>query len=76
VDVAQQEGLADNQRCDPDVHGISDMAVGAFDDKVSRWNDGSRRADALQGEASETFKHHSNAGGHQQDADRTKGRET
>jgi hypothetical protein len=51
VQVAQQEGLAENHRCDRDVHGVSDVAVGAFDDQVFCGKDGCWGADALEGEA-------------------------
>jgi hypothetical protein len=75
VQVAQQEGLAENHRCDRDVHGVSDVAVGAFDDQVFCGKDGCRGADALEGEASEGFEHYGHAGGYQQDSDGAEGRE-
>lgn len=75
VQVAQEEGLAENHRCDRDVHGVSDVAVGTFDDQVFRGKDGCRSADALEGEASEGFQHYGDAGGDQHDSDCAEGRE-
>jgi len=55
--VAQQEGLAENQRYDCAVHWVSDKAIKAFDDKVAGGEDGCRCADALKGEACEGFEY-------------------
>jgi len=76
VFVSEKQGLAENQCCQCDVHGISDIAVGAADDEVSRWMDGGRRSNALESEACEGFEDHSDTGGHEEDADGAKGCET
>jgi hypothetical protein len=75
VTVAQQEGLAEDERCYCDVHGVSDVAVEAADDEVLGGEDGYWSAYALRGEAGEGFEHHDGACHYKQNADCAKGRE-
>ena len=53
--VAEKESLAENERRDCNVHGVSDEAIRALNDEVLRGKDWSGRADSLKGEAREGF---------------------
>ena len=76
VNVSEKQRLAENQCRDCDVHGISDEAVGALDDEVTRGEGGGRRSDSLECKAGEGFEDHGDADGHEEHTNDAKGGET
>ena len=54
-DASEQQALAENDRHDSNIHGISHVTVEAFDDETLRGQDRRGGAQTFQGESGEGF---------------------
>ena len=69
MQVSKKKGLAEDQRRDCKVHGVSDVAIGTGNDEVPRGKDGGGCADSLEGETGKCIEHHGSPGDDEENAD-------